>query len=182
VRPSGLPKSKASKAPVPLQPLLAQFMLFWKQKTTVSAAGRLGISFIPTRGQTAARRQHACRRSSEASCSEGGILFVAQDIRGHLIDDDARRFGFHNLRHSLASFLICIRTIPKTVQTLLRHSDVRLTLQFLQSRSQPGFAWPQAGRKMLAANSQPSGGQERTDSGLSRSAIGCKLFKIMRVP
>ena len=35
-----------------------------------------------------------------------------------------------NLRHSLASFLIRIRTDPKTVQTLLRHSDVKLTLQF----------------------------------------------------
>src|SRR5215468_5551478 len=34
------------------------------------------------------------------------------------------------LRHSLASFLIRIRTDPKTVQTLLRHSDVKLTLQF----------------------------------------------------
>src|SRR5262245_33380787 len=39
-------------------------------------------------------------------------------------------FGFHNLRHSLASFLIRIRTDPKTVQTLLLHSDVKLTLQF----------------------------------------------------
>jgi integrase len=47
-----------------------------------------------------------------------------------LVDDDPRRFGFHNLRHSLASFLIRIRTDPKTVQTLFRHSDVKLTLQF----------------------------------------------------
>jgi len=46
------------------------------------------------------------------------------------VDDDPRRFGFHNLRHSLASFLIRTRTDPKTVQTLLRHSDVKLTLQF----------------------------------------------------
>ena len=47
-----------------------------------------------------------------------------------MVDDDPRRFGFHNLRHSLASFLIRTRTDPKTVQTLLRHSDVKLTLQF----------------------------------------------------
>jgi site-specific recombinase XerD len=47
------------------------------------------------------------------------------------VDDDPRRFGFHNLRHSLASFLIRIRADRKTVQTLLRHSDVKLTtLQF----------------------------------------------------
>ncbi len=46
------------------------------------------------------------------------------------MDDDPRRFGFHNLRHSLASFLVRIKTDPKTVQTLLRHSDVRMTLQW----------------------------------------------------
>jgi integrase len=34
------------------------------------------------------------------------------------------------LMKCLASFLIRIRTDPKTVQTLLRHSDVKLTLQF----------------------------------------------------
>jgi integrase len=32
----GLPKSKASKGPVPLHPLLAEFVLLWKQKTTYS--------------------------------------------------------------------------------------------------------------------------------------------------
>ena len=40
-----------------------------------------------------------------------------------------RRIGFHTLRHSLASFLIRIKTDPKTVQTLLRHSYVKLTRQ-----------------------------------------------------
>jgi integrase len=46
-----------------------------------------------------------------------------------LTEDDPRRFGFHNLRHSLASFLVRSKTDPKTVQALLRHSDVKTTLQ-----------------------------------------------------
>ena len=58
-----------------------------------------------------------------------GILSSHRDDEGKLVDDDPRRFGFHSLRHSLASFLVRIRTDPKTVQTLLRHSDVKLTLQ-----------------------------------------------------
>ncbi len=53
-----------------------------------------------------------------------------RDEQGRLVEDDPRRFGLHNLRHSLASLLVRIRTDPKTVQTLLRHSDVKLTLQF----------------------------------------------------
>ncbi len=60
---------------------------------------------------------------------KAGILSSHRDEHGRLVDDDPRRFGFHNLRH-LASFLIRMRTDPRTVQTLLRHSDVKLTLQF----------------------------------------------------
>ena len=54
---------------------------------------------------------------------------LARDDEGRLVDDDPRRFGLHNLRHSLASFLVRSKTDPKTVQALLRHSDVKTTLQ-----------------------------------------------------
>jgi site-specific recombinase XerD len=37
--------------------------------------------------------------------------------------------GYHNLRHSLASFLVRSKTDVKTVQNLLRHSNVKTTLQ-----------------------------------------------------
>jgi integrase len=56
---------------------------------------------------------------------KAGILSSHRDSEGRLVDDDPRRFGFHNLRHSLASFLIQIKTDPETVQTLLRHSDIK---------------------------------------------------------
>jgi len=45
-----------------------------------------------------------------------------------LTEDDLRRFGFHNLRHSLASFLVRKGTDVKTVHKMLRHSDVATTL------------------------------------------------------
>jgi len=44
------------------------------------------------------------------------------------VEHDKRRFGFHNLRHSLASFLVNKGTDVKTVQTLMRHSNVHTTL------------------------------------------------------
>ena len=58
-----------------------------------------------------------------------GHLRPAAVGAGVLTEDDQRRFGFHNLRHSLASFLVRSKTDPKTVQALLRHSDVKTTLQ-----------------------------------------------------
>jgi integrase len=39
-----------------------------------------------------------------------------------------QRFGFHNLRHSLATFLINKESDTKTVQGLLRHANVSTTL------------------------------------------------------
>jgi predicted lysophospholipase L1 biosynthesis ABC-type transport system permease subunit len=39
------------------------------------------------------------------------------------------RFGFHTFRHSLASYLVRSKTDPKTLQSLLRHSDVKTTVE-----------------------------------------------------
>jgi chromosome partitioning protein len=51
-------------------------------------------------------------------------------VRAGVLQESARvRFGFHTLRHTLASFLVRSKTDPKTVQALLRHSDVKTTLQ-----------------------------------------------------
>ena len=64
-----------------------------------------------------------------------GSVLVADYLRpaaieaGVLAKEDPHRFGFHNLRHSLASFLVRTKTDPKTVQTLLRHANVKTTLQ-----------------------------------------------------
>ncbi len=126
----GLPKSKASKGPVPLHPLLAQFMRLWKQKTTFSQPRDGGLPPPRLNGKQPRVANMLLEEHLRPAAVKAGILSSHPDNHGRLVDDDPRRFGFHNLRHSLASFLIRIRTDPKTVQTLLRHSDVKLTLQF----------------------------------------------------
>jgi len=99
-----------------------------------------------------------------SSGSEGGILSSHRDDEGRLVDDDPWRFGFHNLRHSLASFLVRIRTDPKTVQTLLRHSDVKLTLQ-CYTTALARIAWLRLGN--ADCDFQPRRREKRTESGLS---------------
>jgi integrase len=126
----GLPKSKASKGPVPLHRLLAEFMLLWKQKTTYSQPGDWVFPSTRLNGKQPRVANMLVEDHLRPAAVKAGILSSHSDNHGRLVDDDLRRFGFHNLRHSLASFLIRIRTDPKTVQTLLRHSDVKLTLQF----------------------------------------------------
>jgi integrase len=73
---------------------------------------------------------------------------------GVLKEGEKVRFGFHNLRHSLASFLVRKGTDVKTVQKLLRHSDVATTLGiYAHSTSEDRLA---AQDDMLAAMMTPS--------------------------
>ena len=125
----GWPKSKTSKGPVPLHPLLAEFMFLWKRKTPYSQPGDWVFPSLKLKGQQPRLANMLVEDYLRPAAVKAGILSSHRDDEGKLVDDDPRRFGFHNLRHSLASFLVRIRTDPKTVQTLLRHSDVKLTLQ-----------------------------------------------------
>jgi len=134
----GWPKSKASKGPVPLHPLLAEFMFRWKQKTPYSQPGDWVFPSFKLKGQQPRVANMLVEDYLRPAAVKVGILSSHRDDEGRLIDDDPRRFGFHNLRHSLASFLVRIGTDPKTVQTLLRHSDVRLTLQLLYAQCERG--------------------------------------------
>jgi len=73
---------------------------------------------------------------------------------GTLKEGEKVRFGFHNLRHSLASFLVRQGTDVKTVQKMLRHSDVATTLGiYAHSMSEDRLA---AQDDMLGAMMTPS--------------------------
>jgi len=115
----GVPKSKASQAPVPLHPLLAESMQEWKNTTAYSK---------PTDWVFPSTRRKGKQPRTANMLVEDHLRPAAVKAKV-LTEDDSRRFGFHNLRHSLASFLVRSKTDPKTVQALLRHSDVKTTLQ-----------------------------------------------------
>ena len=55
---------------------------------------------------------------------------------GVIKEDERARFGFHNFRHSLASSLVKLKCDPKTVQGILRHEDVRTTMQLYAQSDQ----------------------------------------------
>jgi len=79
----------------------------------IFATRRLGVSFIPATRQTTTCRLQFVEDHLRPAAVKAGVLSSHRDLQGQLVDDDPRRFGFHNLRHSLASFLIRIRTDPK---------------------------------------------------------------------
>jgi integrase len=123
----GAPKSKASQAAVPLHPVLAGHMSAWHRATPYSDEQDWVFPSFKLKGD----------KPRVANMLVEDHLRPAAIAAGVLKEGESVRFGFHNLRHSLASFLVQAGTNPKTVQTLLRHADVHTTLQiYAHSRNE----------------------------------------------
>ena len=102
-----------------MHPLLAEFMRAWQHQTPYPQPQDWVFPSLKLRG----------RKPRAANMLVKDYLRPAAVKAGVIAEEDPCRFGFHNLRHSLASFLVRSKTDPKTVQALLRHSDVKTTLQ-----------------------------------------------------
>ncbi|MGA7077997.1 MAG: tyrosine-type recombinase/integrase [Terriglobales bacterium] len=116
----GVPKSKASYAPVPLHSLLAEFIRAWKQATPYSQPADWVFASFKCKGKQPRVANMLVEYHLRPAAVKAGVL----------LKDDKVRFGVHNLRHSLASFLVRTKTDPKTVQALLR---IRMSKQRFNS-------------------------------------------------
>lgn len=116
----GEPKTKASRAAVPLHALLSECLYQWQAETMYSQPGDWVFASNRLRG----------KKPRVANMIVEDFLRPAA-VRSKVMEEgDRRRFGFHTLRHSLATFLTTrAKEDPATVQGLLRHADVHTTLQ-----------------------------------------------------
>ena len=114
----GPTKTRRSEGHVPMHPALAQFLQAWRQKTPYAADKDFIFPSLKADGKTPITP----------------AVFVADHLRPAakatgLVIPDGYRFGLHNLRHSLSSWLVNKgKADPKTVQSLLRHSRIQTTL------------------------------------------------------
>jgi integrase len=112
------PKSKKSKAPVAMAPLLAKYLQAWRLQTEYARPADWVFASQKTRGRTPRVGNMLCRDYIRPAAVKAGVKL-----------EDGQRFGFHNLRHSLASFLVTKKkTDVKTVQRSLRHAKSTTTL------------------------------------------------------
>jgi integrase len=115
----GKPKTKASGQPVVMGALLADIMRQWQAETPYRKPQDWVFPFFKLRG----------RKPRTGSIMAQDYLRPAAVKAGILTEGDRRRFGFHNLRHSLTSYLVTqTRTDIKTVQAMLRRADSGTTL------------------------------------------------------
>jgi len=113
------PKSKASKAPVPMHPLLAGFLLAWRERTKYAKESDYVFPSVKLRGKKPLSASVMVQKYLRPAAINAGV--ISADWKG--------RFGFHNFRHSLATALVKLRVDPKTVQGVLRHEDFGTTMK-----------------------------------------------------
>jgi integrase len=119
----GEPKSAASKKPVVLHPLVLGLLKNWRE--TTAYGGDEDFIFA------------SARLKGKAPCVPN--MLVEDHLRPaakHVIQiSDGHRFGFHNLRHALTSFLVEIGTDSKTIQDMLRWADPSILLKVYAAHS-----------------------------------------------
>jgi integrase len=106
-------KTEASQKPVPVHPILADALTFWKQ----------ACSFGKPEDWVFASRQHRGRKP----------LWGQAIVPKHVIPAAERigiqkRIGWHTFRHSYSTLLRSVGVEFKVMQELMRHSSLRSTL------------------------------------------------------
>lgn len=110
-------KTERSEAPVPLTDLLAECLRAWHIATVYGQPSDWVFASKRSRG----------RKPRSASILTADYLRPAALTAGVQLRP-GQRFGFHNFRHGLATYLVNQGTDVKTVQGLLRHANVTTTL------------------------------------------------------
>ena len=114
----GPTKTAKSEGHVPLHPALAYQLLQWR---TLTAFAKDTDFVFPS-------------EKADGRVPLSPAVFVADHLRpaakkAGVIVPDGHRFGLHNMRHSLSSWLVNKAKVePKTVQSILRHSRIQTTL------------------------------------------------------
>jgi integrase len=111
----------ASKAPVQMHEVLAAILQAWRQETAY--AKDEDFIFASAKAHGSQPRWHDRARLPAGSCS----------LRLGIIGKDCPRFGFHNFRYSLATFLVEDGTDPVVVQKMLRQSNLDTTMIYIHN-------------------------------------------------
>lgn len=132
-------KNSYRKAPVPMHPTLGQFLKEWHRETMYGAPSDWVFASPKTKGEKPLCGSTASQRYLYPAAVKAGVLKAVHErnAEGRVVrtryfdanDNPVRRFGWHNLRHSLASWLVSNGVDVKTVSSMLRHSNIKTTLE-----------------------------------------------------
>lgn len=121
----GDPKSLASRGKVEMHRGLATVLLEWRKQTMYAADHDYLF---------ASERKNGKQPRLGSMISQDYVRPAA--IRAGVIDESCPRFGLHNMRHGLATFLTERGTDVRIIQRMLRWSDTKMLQRYAHPRRQ----------------------------------------------
>jgi len=116
-------KTKGSMKPVAMHPALYEFLNEWRKESCYN----LDDDWV-----FASSREKGRVPRAASTCGKH-YLRPAAIAAGVIDKDDRSRFGWHNLRHSLATFFGSNEVHPSLIQTMLRHAKPQTTACYIHS-------------------------------------------------
>jgi integrase len=114
----GETKTAASNGYVPMHPVLAEYLKEWRAQSPYSKVDDFVFPSLVREGKLPISASIFVQDYLRPAALSAGVVLAK-----------GQRFGLHNLRHSLSTWLVNKGKVdPKTVQGMLRHSDIRTTM------------------------------------------------------
>jgi integrase len=114
-------KNRSSMRPVVMHPVLAQYLTRWRRESLYGEDSNWVFPSYREKGRIPRAASKCGRAYLRPAAIAAGVI-----DRGHSI-----RFGWHNLRHSLATFFGANNVHPSVIQRMLRHSSPTMTAKYI---------------------------------------------------
>lgn len=139
-------KNTSALVPIAMDPVLAGFLLEWRRESLYSGDDDWVFPSLTLKGKV----------PRSASSAAQDYLRPAAVYAGVIEEGSHKRFGWHNLRHSLATFLAG-RVDPAVTMKILRHRRLSTTMEIYTHRSQEKQLGAQGMfiREIKVANGKP---------------------------
>jgi integrase len=131
-------KNVYRKAPVAMHPVLGGYLQHWHGETMYAKPNDWVFASTKLKGRKPRCGSIASQTFLYPAAAKAGVFHSAEkrNRKGALISvryfdlsgNPIKRWGWHNLRHSLASWLVSNGVDVKTVSAMLRHSNIKTTL------------------------------------------------------
>jgi integrase len=112
-------KNVSSMTQVPLHPVLAQCLLDWRKESLYFKDSDWVFASIKAKGRIPRTASICAQDYLRPAATKAGV--ISESYKG--------RFGWHNLRHSLASFFGANEVHPAVTQSILRHKKLSTTME-----------------------------------------------------
>ena len=130
----GPPKSKMSGKPVEMTKGLAAVLSEWRQQTMYPKDEDLLFPSYRLHGKQPRLASMLVEDHVRPAAITAGVL-EERNGKCYYDGEPVVRFGFHNLRHGLATWLAEQGKDPKIIQRMLRHSSQDMTMHYIHPKA-----------------------------------------------